>query len=157
MFVSFARAERGLGSLPRAERGGTRHGDFEFVLGEVVEGFAFADEAGCGAFDEDFGGEWVGVVTGGHAHAVGAGGEDGEGFAACDDGEFSVEGEEVAGFAEWADDIAGFEAGHIEVVGAAVGLVLWADGGWPDEVEGVVEGRADEGVHAGVADEELFV
>ncbi len=107
---------------------------------EVAGGFAAADEAVGGAGDEDFGGTGAGVVVRGEAHAVGSGVEDGEQVAGFGGGEGAVAGEEVAGFADGAD----------YVYGPGAARLLHRK----DLVVGLVEGGADEVVHAGVGDDE---
>ena len=82
------------------------------------------------------------VVAGGHGLAVGAAGPDGDEVAPADGGEKDVRGEPVGGLADGPDDVVGTgRLGGCEVL---------------DGVDGLVEGGAEQVVHAGVADCAVF-
>ena len=76
-----------------------------FEAPDVFEGLAFADEGGFVPVYEDFGGEAAGVVVGAHDGAVSAGAEEGDVIAGGDFGEGAIFAEEIAGFADGADDV----------------------------------------------------
>ncbi len=75
-------------------------------------------------------------------HAVGSGVEENDKVAGLDGRKGSVAGEEVAGFADWAD--------YVDYRFLRFGWLL----DWNNFVVGVVERRADEVVHGGVGDDE---
>ena len=92
------------------------------------------------AVDQDLGGHRAGVVVGGHGESVGAGAHQGDDIALLEVGDLAVLAEEVAGLADRADDIHGPAGG--------VGRFAERD----DVVVALVEGGADQVVHAGIDD-----
>ena len=104
---------------------------------------ALAGEVDFFSVDEDFGEQGAGVVVRGHDEPVGPGTEDGDAVALGERGEGAVLREEVAAFADGADEVHGD----------------WRGGGFAegdDFVPAFVEGGADEVVHAGIDDGEGF-
>jgi hypothetical protein len=135
--VREARARVGADAPPWRERG---------------ECLAFVDERRAFAVDQHFGRSAVVVVVRHHRHAVGPGREDRHQVALLHRGNAAIAREEVAGLADRSHEVAKREAGKVGLLEPARRGALPGDG--PDEVEGAIERRSDERLHAGVAHDE---
>ena len=83
---------------------------------QVVERLAFADDTCVCSIDEDLGGEWARIVVRCHYESISSSAEQGDGFTGLKIGQLPVLAEEIATFADGANDIdlAPFSAGLLK-------------------------------------------